>query len=207
MRIGIIGAGHIGRTLAAHFVRAGHEVVLSNSREPESLQDLVSVLGPRASAATPADAARSGDVVVVCVPFGRFRDLPAEELVGKVVIDANNYYPQRDGHLEELDDDHTTSSELLQAHLRARVVKALNSMYWEHLRDYVRPAGDPGRIAIPISGDDARAKRVVAGLIDEIGFDAVDAGTLADGGRKHQPGSPVYAADLPTEELRALLTD
>ena len=181
--------------------------MLSNSREPDSLQDLVSVLGPRASAATPADAARSGDVVVVCVPFGRFRDLPAEELVGKVVIDANNYYPQRDGHLEELDDDHTTSSELLQAHLRARVVKALNSMYWEHLRDYVRPAGDPGRIAIPISGDDTRAKRVVAGLIDEIGFDAVDAGTLADGGRTHQPGSPVYAADLPTEELRALLTD
>ena len=207
MRIGIIGAGHIGRTLAGHFVRAGHEVVVSNSRGPETLQDLVSELGARASAATPTEAARSGDVVVVCVPFGRFRELPADELAGKIVVDTNNYYPQRDGHLEELDDDHTTSSEVLQAHLGARVVKALNSMYWEHLRDYGRPPGDPGRIGIAISGDDTWAKRVVAGLVDEIGFDPVDAGPLANGGRKHQPGAPAYAADLPTAELRALLAD
>jgi predicted dinucleotide-binding enzyme len=207
MRIGIIGAGHIGRTLAAHFVRAGHEVVLSNSRGPETLQDLASELGPRASAGTPAEAARSADVVVVSVPFGRLRDLPAEDLRRKIVVDTNNYYPQRDGHFEELDDDRATSSELLQAQLGARVVKAFNAMYWEHLRDSGRAVGDPDRVGVPISGDDTHAKRVVAGLIDEIGFDAVDAGPLANGGRKHQPGAPAYAADLPTAELRALLAD
>jgi 8-hydroxy-5-deazaflavin:NADPH oxidoreductase len=207
MRIGIIGAGHIGRTVAAHFVRAGHDVVVSNSRGPETLEDLVAELGDHASAGTPAEAARTGEVVVVSIPFGRLRKLPADDLARKIVVDTNNYYPQRDGHFEELDEDHATSSEVLQARLGARVVKALNAMYWEHLRDYGKPAGDPGRIGIPISGDDAEAKRVVAGLIDEIGFDAVDAGTLADGGRKHQPGAAVYAADLPTEELRSLLAD
>jgi predicted dinucleotide-binding enzyme len=207
MRIGIIGAGHIGRALAAHFIRAGHDVVVSNARGPETLQDLVSELGARASAGTPAEAARLGDVVVVSVPFGRFRDLPAEELRGKIVVDTNNYYPQRDGHFEELDDDRATSSELLQTQLGARVVKAFNAMYWERLRDYGRRVGDPDRVGVPISGDDAHAKRVVAGLIDDIGFDAVDAGPLANGGRKHQPGAPAYAADLPTAELRALLAD
>lgn len=207
MRIGIIGAGHIGRALAAHLVRAGHEVVLSNSREPETLRELVAELGDRAGAGTPAEAARAGEVVVVSIPFGRFRELPASDLRGKIVVDTGNYYPQRDGHFEELDDDHTTSSELLQTHLGARVVKAFNAMYWEHLRDFAKPAGDPERIGVPISGDDEEAKRVVAGLVDDIGFDPVDAGTLADGGRKHQPGARAYAADLPTEELHALLAD
>jgi predicted dinucleotide-binding enzyme len=206
LRIGIIGAGHIGRTLAAHFVRAGHDVVVSNSRGPETLQDLASELGSRASAGTPEEAARC-DVVVVSVPYGRLRDLPTEDLRRKIVVDTNNYYPQRDGHFEELDDDRATSSELLQAQLGARVVKAFNAMYWEHLRDYGRAVGDPDRLGIPISGDDTHAKRVVAGLIDEIGFDAVDAGSLANGSRKHQPGAPAYAADLRTAELRALLAD
>jgi predicted dinucleotide-binding enzyme len=207
MRIGIIGAGHIGRTLALQFVRAGHDVVVSNSRGPETLEGLVAELGEHSSAATPADAARAGDVVVIAIPFGRFRDLPAPELHGKVVVDASNYYPQRDGHIDELDDDRSTSSELLQAELQTHVVKAFNAMYWEHLRDYGRPVGDPARIGVPLSGDDARAKRVVAGLIDEVGFDPVDAGTLADGARKHQPGAQAYAADLRTEELRTLLQD
>ena len=207
MRIGIIGAGHIGRTLAAHFVRAGHEVVLSNSREPETLKDLVAELGGGVSPSTAAEAARAGDVVVVSIPFGRLRELPADQLAGKVVVDTNNYYPQRDGHFDELDDDQATSSELLQAQLGARVVKAFNAMYWEHLRDLAKPRGDPERIGIPISADDPEAKHVVAELIDDIGFEAVDAGPLANGGRKHQPGSPAYAADLPTEELRALLAD
>ncbi|MDP9295226.1 MAG: NAD(P)-binding domain-containing protein [Actinomycetota bacterium] len=129
MRIGIIGAGHIGGTLARHFVDAGHEVAVSNSRGPETLAGLVEQLGQEAQAMTAAQAARSGDVVVVSVPFGRYRELPTEGVSGKVVIDTNNYYPQRDGYFEELDRNRSTSSELLQAHLSgARVVKAFNAI-------------------------------------------------------------------------------
>ena len=203
MKIGIVGAGNIGGTLAGHFTRAGHEVAVSNSRGPETLQDLVAELGERARAVTPPEAIEFGEIVVVSVPFGRFRELPPEHAEGKVVIDTNNYYPNRDGHFKELDTDRTTSSELLQAHMKgARVVKAFNAIYWGRLRDLGRPAGDPERIGIPISGDDEKAKRIVAGLIDEIGFEAVDAGTLAEGGRQHQPGTPVYTADLRAPELR-----
>ena len=206
MKIGIIGAGHIGATLARLFVGVDHQLAIANSRGPDTLEELVAELGKRAQATTAADAARFGDLDVVSVPFGRYREVVPDGFGGKVVIDTNNYYPQRDGHFEELDSDRITSSELLQQHLPdARVVKAFNAIYWEHLRDYGRLAGDPARIGIPISGDDEHAKRTVAELIDQIGFDAVDAGTLADGGRKHQPGSPVYAADLPTSELRASL--
>jgi predicted dinucleotide-binding enzyme len=208
MKIGIIGAGRIGGTLAGHFLRVGHEVAVSNSRGPDTLQDLIGENGERARAMTAEDAARFGDVVVVSVPFGRYRELPTDGLAGKVVIDTNNYYPGRDGRFEELDRDRTTSSELLQAHLSgARVVKAFNAISWGRLRDLTRPSGDPRRIGIPISGDDQEAKRTVADLIDQIGFDAVDAGTLAEGGRKHQPGSPVSTADLSTEKLRAHLTE
>jgi predicted dinucleotide-binding enzyme len=190
MRIGIIGARHVGRTLARLFVSVGHEVAVSNSRGPETLADLVAALGGRAQAMTVQEAARFGDVVVVSVPFGRYREIPSDGLAGKVVIDTNNYYPRRDGQFAELDNDQTTSSELLQAHLPgARVVKAFNAICWQNLRDLGRPSGDPQRLAIPISGDDEAAKRDVAELIDEIGFDAVDAGTLAEGGRKHQPAT------------------
>jgi predicted dinucleotide-binding enzyme len=206
VRIGIIGAGHIGSTLAKLFVDAGHEVAVSNSRGPETLASLVEGLGDRAQATTTADAARIGDVVVVAIPMGRYRDVPTDVGTGKVVIDANNYYPQRDGHFEELDSDRTTSSELLQAHLPgARVVKAFNAIQWAHLHDEGRPARDPERLGIPISGDDEEAKRTVAELIDQIGFDPVDAGTLAQGGRKHQTGGPAYTQGLPTAELRARL--
>ena len=188
MKIGIIGAGKIGGTLAGHFVRVGHEVAVSNSRGPDTLRDVVAEIGERARATTASDAARFGDVVVVSVPFGRYRELPTDGLDGKVVIDTNNYYPARDGRFDDLNGDRTTSSELLQAHLSgARVVKAFNAISWGRLRDLGRPSGDPRRIGIPISGDDEEAKRTVAHLIDQIGFDAVDAGTLAEGGRKHQP--------------------
>src|SRR5919197_1107857 len=167
MRIGIIGAGHIGGTLAKHFIGAGHDVAVSNSRGPATLRSLMEDLGARAQAMTSEEAARFGDVIVVSVPFGRYRELPAEGVAGKVVIDTNNYYPQRDGHFEELDRDRTTSSELLQSHLPgSRVVKAFNAIRWDHLRDDGRPAGDPERIGIPISGDDPEAKRIVAKLID-----------------------------------------
>jgi predicted dinucleotide-binding enzyme len=206
MRIGIIGSGHIGGTLAKLFVAAGHEVAVSNSRGPETLAGLVDELGARAQAMTAEDAERFGEVVVVSVPLGRYREVPADAVDRKVVIDTNNYYPQRDGHFPQLDDDSTTSSELLQAHLPgARVVKAFNAIVWTRLRDDGRTAGDPERLGIPISGDDEQAKRTVAELIDEIGFDPVDGGTLAQGGRKHQPGAPAYTQGLPTAELRARL--
>jgi predicted dinucleotide-binding enzyme len=208
MRIGIIGAGHIGGTLAALFVTAGHEVAVSNSRGPDTLGELVAELGATAHAATTADAAAFGDLLVVSVPFGRYRELPADNVAGKIVVDTNNYYPRRDGDFAELDSDRTTSSELLAAHLAgAKVVKAFNAMYWEHLRGRGRPAGDPERLAIPISGDDADAKQTVAGLIDQIGFDAVDAGGLADGGRRQQPGSPAYGVLLTAKELQDHLGD
>jgi 8-hydroxy-5-deazaflavin:NADPH oxidoreductase len=208
MRIGIIGAGHIGGTLAKLFADAGHEVAVSNSRGPETLAGLVEQLGGGAQAMTTEDAARFGEVVVVSVPFGRYREVPTDAVADKVVIDTNNYYPQRDGHFEEVDSDRTTSSELLQAHLGgARVVKAFNAIVWTRLRDEGRPRGDSGRIGIPISGDDEAAKQTVAELMDQIGFDAVDAGTLAEGGRKHQAGAPAYTQGLPTAELRALLAD
>jgi hypothetical protein len=202
VRIGIIGVGHIGGTLAAHFVAAGHEVAISNSRGPETLVGAVDGAQPM----TVEDAERFGEVVVVSIPLGRYRDVPTDAVDGKVVIDTNNYYPQRDGQIPELDNDSTTSSELLQAHLPgARVVKAFNAIVWTRLRDDGRAAGDPDRIGIPISGNDEPAKRTVAELIDEIGFDAVDAGTLAVGGRKHQVGAPAYAQGVPTADLRALL--
>jgi EmrB/QacA subfamily drug resistance transporter len=206
MRIGIVGAGRIGGTLARAFVGAGHEVAISNSRGPDTLGSLVEELGGRARAVTSAEAADFGDIVVISVPFGRYRELPTEHLDGKVVIDTTNYYSQRDGHLDELDSDRTTSSELLQAQLpRARVVKAFNAIRWDHLRDDGRPAGDPERLGIPISGDDEAAKRIASELIDQIGFDPVDAGTLSKGGRKHQPGTPIYVTDLRSGELRARL--
>ena len=155
---------------------------------------------------TAAEAAWFGEVIVVSVPFGRYRELPTDGVANKVVIDTDNYYPQRDGQFEELDSDRTTSSDLLQAHLAgSRVVKAFNAILWTRLRDDGRPAGDGERVGIPISGDDEQAKQTVAGLIDQIGFDLVDAGTLAEGGRKHQPGTAAYTEGLPTGELRTRL--
>lgn len=202
MKIGMIGAGNIGGTLAGRLVAAGHDVAISNSRGPETLQGAVDGARPM----TVEDAARFGELVVVSIPFGRYRELPADAIGGRVVIDTNNYYPQRDGHFPELGDDSTTSSELLHAHLPdARVVKAFNAISWINLRDAGRPAGHPERLGIPLSGDDEQAKRTVAELIDEIGFDPVDAGTLAQGGRKHQVDAPAYGRGLPTAELRSRL--
>src|SRR6478735_1581748 len=192
----------VPRPLPGRLVAAGHEVAISNSRGPETLQGVVDGARPM----TVEDAARFGEVIVVSIPFARYREVPADALDGKVVIDTINYYPQRDGHFPELDDGSTTSSELLQAHLPdARVVKAFNAISWTKLRDAGRPAGDPARLGIPLSGDDEGAKQTVAELIDGIGFDPVDAGTLAQGGRKHQVDAPAYGKGLPTAELRSLL--
>jgi predicted dinucleotide-binding enzyme len=182
--LGLIGAGHIGGTVARLAVAAGHDVVLSNSRGPETLSDLVAELGPRARAATPAEAAAAGDLVVVTVPLKAYRDVPVEPLAGKVVIDTNNYYPERDGVFPELEDESTTTSELLQAHLpTSSVVKAFNNIYFEHLATLGRPSGSPERSLLTIAGDDAAAKRTVAEFLDTIGYDAHDLGPLAEGWR------------------------
>lgn len=205
MRIGIIGSGNIGGTLAALLVEAGHEVVLANSRGPETLAPLVQRLGAGASAASAQDAAQAGELVVVSVPFGRYEQLPAAPLSGKVVVDTNNYYPDRDGRWPALDAGDTTSSELLAQHLPgSKVVKAFNTIQWAHLRDQGRPADSGERRALPIAGDDAEAKSTVGGLIDEIGFDAVDLGPLAEG-RRQQPGTEVYNIALTAQELRRIL--
>jgi len=192
--LGLIGSGHIGSTVARLAIAAGHDVVLSNSRGPETLADLVAELGPHARAATAAEAAEAGDLVVVTVPLKSYLQVPVEPLRGKVVIDTNNYYPQRDGHIAELDDESTTVSELLQAHLpESKVVKAFNNIYFEHLRDLARPSGSPERSVLAIAGDDDDAKKTVAQLFDQLGYDAYDVGPLAEGWR-YQRDTPAYAA-------------
>jgi predicted dinucleotide-binding enzyme len=200
--IGLIGAGHIGSQLARLAIRSGYSVVISNSRGPETLADLVAELGPQARAATAADAAKAGDLVVVTVPLKNYAQVPVEPLTGKIVIDTNNYYPARDGHIPELDNESTTTAELLQAHLPAsKVVKAFNHIYAAELTTHGTPAGTPNRRALVIAGDDADAKRVVAHLIDQFGFDVVDAGPLREGWRI-QRDTPGYGPRRNADELR-----
>ncbi len=202
MKIGIIGSGNIGATAARLFVRAGHEVALSNSRGGQGLEDLVGELGDKAHATTIENAARFGEVVLIAIPLGKFRALPAHAFDGKVVIDAGNYYPERDGGFPELDNDESTSSELMASHLKgARLVKGFNTIYFKHLAtqgDTSRPLEE--RRAIFIAGDDSKAKEIVARLIEEIGFAAVDTGFLHEGGRRQQPGTAVYNKDVIAKE-------
>src|SRR3954454_18065156 len=191
--IGLIGSGHIGSTGARLAGAAGDDVVLSNSRGPETLADLVDELGPHARAGTGQDAAESGDLVVVTIPLKSYRDVPVEPLRGKIVIDTNNYYPQRDGQIAELDDESTTVSELLQAHLpESKVVKAFNNINFKMLGELARPSGDPERSVLAIAGDDADAKAAAAKFIDHIGYDVHDVGPLSEGWR-YQRDEPAYA--------------
>jgi predicted dinucleotide-binding enzyme len=200
--IGLIGAGHIGSQIARLAVAHGDNVVISNSRGPETLSTLVAELGPRARAATPVDAAKAGDIVVVTIPLKNYRQVPVEPLAGKVVIDTNNYYPQRDGHIPELDNESTTTAELLQAHLPAsKVVKAFNHIYAAQLTTDGRPAGTKNRRALAIAGDDPAAKATVTRLLDQFGFDTVDAGPLQEGWR-FQRDTPGYGPRRNAEELR-----
>jgi len=200
--IGLIGAGHIGSQIARLGVAHGYDVIISNSRGPESLSALVAELGPRARAATAADAAKAGDIVVVTVPLKNYRQVPVAPLAGKIVIDTNNYYPQRDGHIPQLDDESTTTSELLQAHLpTSKVVKAFNHIYAAALTTDGQPAGSKNRRALVVAGDDVSAKAAVARLLDEFGFDAVDAGPLKEGWRI-QRDTPGYGPRRTAEELR-----
>ena len=197
---GFIGSGSIGSTVARLAIAAGHDVVLSNSRGPETLADLVSELGPHARAATAREAAAAGDVVVVTIPLRAYRDVPVDELAGKVVIDTMNYYPSRDGHIDVLDDRSLTSSELLQAHLpRSHVVKGFNNIYVQHLRDLPRATGSDDRSALAVAGDDSAAKDTVRRALDAIGYDTLDLGPLAEGWRT-QPGQPAYGLQYAADE-------
>ena len=200
--IGLIGAGHIGSQVARLSVASGYDVVISNSRGPETLAVLVKELGAKARAATAVDAARAGDLVVVSVPLKSYREVPVEPLAGKIVIDTNNYYPQRDGHIPELDNESTTTAELLQAHLpSSKVVKAFNHIYARELTTHGQPAGSKNRRALVIAGDDAAAKATVTRLLDQFGFDTVDAGPLEEGWRI-QRDTPGYGPRRTAEELR-----
>jgi 8-hydroxy-5-deazaflavin:NADPH oxidoreductase len=190
--LGLIGSGRIGGTLARLAVNGGLDVVVSNSRGPETLGELVAELGPRARAAAPEEAAAAGEWVVVSIPLKAVPRVPVAPLTGKTVIDTGNYYPQRDGHIAALDSGDLTDSELLQRHLpTAYVVKAFNNIHYRHLAELARPQGAPDRSALPIAGDDADAKKRTAELLSLLGYDVVDAGPLADG-RRFQPGTPAY---------------
>ncbi len=203
MTIGIIGSGNIGATLARLFVKAGHEVAISNTRGPESLRDLVAEIGPLARAASIEDAIAFGDVVIEAIPYGRYRDLPAAAFVGKLVITAGNYYPQRDG---EIDLAGRAQSELVAEHLAgARVVKAFNTIWYEHLQkqgDTTKPIDQ--RRVIFLAGDDQAAKQIVADLITQIGFGPLDIGSLHDS-IAQEPDSPIYNKDITVAQARAQL--
>jgi predicted dinucleotide-binding enzyme len=200
--IGLIGAGHIGSQLARLAISRGYDAVISNSRGPDTLRELVAALGPKARAATPEEAARAGDIVVVTVPLKNYRQVPVAPLAGKIVIDTNNYYPQRDGQIPELDNESTTTAELLQHHLpTSKVVKAFNHIMAAQLTTDGQPAGSKNRRGLVIAGDDAGAKATVTKLLDEFGFDTVDAGPLKEGWRI-QRDTPGYGPRRTAEELR-----
>jgi predicted dinucleotide-binding enzyme len=207
MKIGIIGAGNIGANAARLFVKAGHEIAIANSRGAETLKDLVAGLGDQAQAVSVEEAAKFGEIVFISIPFGKYKTLPPDVFDGKIVVDSNNYYPDRDGIFAELDDNKTTSSEMLAEHLRgARVVKGFNTIQFEHLKtqgDVNLPTEE--RRAIFVAGDDAEAKKSVARLIEEIGFAAVDTGNLRDGGSTQEPGTALYNRELTANDARALL--
>lgn len=194
MRLGILGAGYIGRALARHGVANGHEVMVSNSRGPDTLHSVAGAL--RCQVGTPVEAADFGVVVLVAVPFKNYRTLPVEPLAGKTVLDANNYYPVRDGRIPELDARQTTTSEMLAHHLsRSRVVKAFNAILAEDLEKDGLPPGTPGRRALPLAGDDLESRQVAARLVNQFGFDPVDVGPLFEGWR-FERGKPGYCLPL-----------
>jgi predicted dinucleotide-binding enzyme len=207
MKIGIIGAGHIGGNLTRRLTKLGHKVFVANSRGPESLTDLAAETG--ATPVTVNEAARSGDVVIVTIPVKNIaklpRDLFANVPASVIVVDTGNYYPQRDGLIPEIESG-TTESRWASQQLGRPVIKAFNNIYAKHLLDSGKPAGSPGRIALPVAGDDKTAKAVVMKLVDELGFDPIDAGGLDDSW-KQQPATPVYGTDLDADGVRRGLAD
>lgn len=199
-----IGAGNIGTNVALAAIQAGYDVVLSNSRGPETLTDVIAELGPKARAATTEEAAAAGDIVLVAIPLKSIGDIPVAPLEGKVVVDANNYYPQRDGRIASLDANESTTSELLQAHLPdSHVVKAFNNINAAQIPADGGPEGAPGRRALPIAGNDADAKATVSRLLDDFGYDAVDLGPLSESWRVERD-TPAYGKRVTADELRDL---
>jgi 8-hydroxy-5-deazaflavin:NADPH oxidoreductase len=206
MKIGMIGAGNVGGTLTRRFRELGHDVFVANSRGPETLAKLAAETG--AKPVTVEQAARDGEVVIVTIPERNVESLPNDLFSGVsgsvVVVDTGNYYPrQRDGRIEAIEDG-MTESVWVAAQLGRPVIKAFNDIYAEHLEKLGKPKGTPGRIALPVAGDDARAKAVVMKLVDELGFDPVDSGTLDESWRQ-QPGTPVYTQDFDAERVREAL--
>jgi 8-hydroxy-5-deazaflavin:NADPH oxidoreductase len=205
MEIGIIGAGHIGGTLTRRLASLGHRVMVANSRGPETLADLARETG--AKAVTIAEAATAKDVVIVTIPEKNIPQLPRDLFVktpaSAAIVDTGNYYPQRDGLIEEIERG-TTESRWVANQLRRPVIKTFNNIYAKHLLELGKPAGSSGRIALPVAGDDTAAKKLVMKLVDELGFDPVDAGGLDDSWRQ-QPGTPVYAQDFDAEGVRRAL--
>jgi hypothetical protein len=206
MKIGIIGAGHIGGALTRRLTALGHDVFVANSRGPETLADLATETG--AKAVTPNEAAQVGDVVVVTIPVKNVPNLPADLFANTPesvpIVDTGNYYPQRDGHIPAIEQG-TTESRWVAQQLGRPVIKAFNNIYAQHLLEGGLPKGTPGRIALPVAGDDENAKQVVFQLVEELGFDAVDAGGLDDSWRQ-QPGTPVYGTDFGAGGVRDALS-
>lgn len=203
MRVGIIGAGLIGQAVARLAIAAGHAAMLSNSRGAESLAALARAIG--CAAGSVEQAAAFAELAVIAIPLKHYRTIPAAPLAGKIVLDANNYFPERDGRIAVLDQRQATTSGMLQEHLSgSKVVKAFNAILEKHLEADGRPPGTPGRRALPIAGDDAAAKQGAARLIDEFGFDVVDAGGLAESWR-FERAKPAFCFPFDSTGLRRAL--
>lgn len=203
MRIGIIGAGFIGRAVAGAAVKAGHDVMVSNSRSPGTLFSLTGTIGCKAG--TAAEAAAFGELVLVAIPLHAYQRIPIAPLEGKIVLDSSNYYPERDGHIAELDEEAVTVSGLLARHLpKSRVVKAFNAIAAGDIEKDGLPTGSPERRALPIAGDDLQAKQVVIAFFDQIGYDVVDAGPLTEEWR-FQKDTPAYCVPFTREKMQAAL--